>query len=249
MYIYIEETDLNNKSIMSKLDSLKERLGVEASTKLLEGIHLRLSSEGLFLEDGELSMQGDFRENIKRLTHANLTHELLVKTAKLKDIEQPHLIDATAGMGEDSLLLAAAGFNVELYESDKVIASLLEDTIERALLIPELNEAVSRMHLHIEDSIEAMKHLAFKPDVVLLDPMFPERKKSGLIKKKFQLMQQLEKPCSNEEELLNAAFMSKPRKIVIKRPAKGPFLAGKKPSYSVDGKAIRYDCIINPNIV
>ncbi|MBQ4243593.1 MAG: class I SAM-dependent methyltransferase, partial [Clostridia bacterium] len=35
-----------------------------------------------------------------------------------------------------------------------------------------------------------------------------------------------------------------PHKIVIKRPLKGPFLAGRKPDYSLQGKAIRYDCIV-----
>ena len=42
------------------------------------------------------------------------------------------------------------------------------------------------------------------PDVILLDPMFPERRKSALIKKKFQLLQKLERPCADGEELLSA---------------------------------------------
>ncbi|MDD7203656.1 MAG: class I SAM-dependent methyltransferase, partial [Coriobacteriaceae bacterium] len=29
--------------------------------------------------------------------------------------------------------------------------------------------------------------------------------------------------------------------VVVKRPPKGPYLAGVKPSYSLDSKAIRYD--------
>jgi 16S rRNA (guanine1516-N2)-methyltransferase len=82
--------------------------------------------------------------------------------------------------------------------------------------------------------------------VILLDPMFPERQKSALVKKKFQLLQQLECPCTDEEELLQAAINAKPRKIIIKRPAKGPFLANRKPDYSISGKAIRYDCIVIP---
>ena len=44
-------------------------------------------------------------------------------------------------------------------------------------------------------------------------------------------------------ELLDAALAAHPRKVVIKRPPKGPYLAGKKPSYSLTGKAIRYDVI------
>ena len=148
-------------------------------------------------------------------------------------------------MGEDSLILAAAGFNVKLFESDPYIFTLLNDTVLRFKDNELFSDAISRMELYNEDSINVLiNNKDIQPDIVLLDPMFPERKKSGLIKKKFQLLQQLEKPCSNEEELLNAAIKSNPKKIIIKRPLKGPYLAGYKPSYSINGKAIRYDCII-----
>ena len=74
--------------------------------------------------------------------------------------------------------------------------------------------------------------------------MFPERNKSSLIKKKFQLLHNLESPCASEHELLEAGLAAKPKKIVIKRPLKGPYLDGVKPDYSYTGKAIRFDCII-----
>ena len=41
---------------------------------------------------------------------------------------------------------------------------------------------------------------------------------------------------------MDAARVAEPRRIVVKRPAKGPWLAGEKPSYTIAGKAIRYDC-------
>ena len=102
------------------------------------------------------------------------------------------------------------------------------------------------MQLLEEDSLAALPQLATAPDVILLDPMFPERQKSALIKKKFQLLQKLERPCADEIELVNAAVAAHPRKVVIKRPLKGPYLAGRKPSYSLKGKAIRYDCLVLP---
>ena len=74
--------------------------------------------------------------------------------------------------------------------------------------------------------------------------MFPARRKSGLITKKLQMLQMLENPCADESALLAAAVRANPRRIVIKRPLKGPFLAGIKPVYSIKGKAIRYDCIV-----
>lgn len=208
-------------------------------------LSLEKRPEGLTLTDGKLTMCGDLTTMLPRLRQHNLNSEMLVKAAKIKDPSIPHIaVDATAGMGEDSLLLAAHGYEVYLYEKDEVIAALLMDSVERAKKEPELKDIVERMHVFSEDSIEAMKKLPFKPDIILLDPMFPAREKSGLIKKKFQLLQQLERPCNDEEELLNAALMAKPSKIIIKRPAKGPFLAGRKPSYSVNGNSIRYDCIV-----
>ncbi len=200
--------------------------------------------KGLYLTDGEQSLCPDFTRENKRLKEANLRGEMLVKAARIKGLESLTVLDATAGLGEDSILLAAAGFRVELYEYDAVIAALLRDALERAGKTDELAEIVSRMRLHEENSLEAMKKLDYKPDVVFLDPMFPERQKSALVKKKFQLLQQLERPCSEESELFEAALAAGPRKIVVKRPLKGPFLAGRKPDYSMPGKAIRYDCYL-----
>ena len=84
----------------------------------------------------------------------------------------------------------------------------------------------------------------FKPDVVLLDPMFPPRKKSALVKKKLQLLQLVEQPCPDEAALLEAALVLAPRKIVIKRPRNGPPLAGVAPTYSLAGRAVRFDCLV-----
>lgn len=207
----------------------------------------------LVRQDGKLVLLGegmtlcaDFTKDLPRLKPARLRGEMLVKAASLKGMDRPiRIIDATAGFGEDSLLLAAAGFEVTMYEYNPIIASLLEDALQRAKMIPELADIVSRMTLVSGDSIAAMKNLTVSPDVIFLDPMFPERHKSASVKKKFQLLGRLESPCCNEEELLAAALGAHPKKIVIKRPLKGPFLAGYKPDYSSEGKAIRYDCIIN----
>ena len=195
----------------------------------------------LSLSDGELSMTGDFSKLIPRLKQSNLEREMLVKAVRIKGFEGTlNIFDATAGMGEDSLILAAAGFDVTLCEYNETIAKLLEDSLKRAASDEALSSVVSRMKLINGDSIEVMKGI--EADVIYLDPMFPERKKSGLIKKKFQLLQGLERPCDNENELFEAAINARPRKIVVKRPSNAPSLAGRKPSYTVPGKVIRYDC-------
>lgn len=218
----------------------------EYNKKLAEhDLALVFSDQGLCLTDGKLQIMADFREMLPRLKQSNLQREMLVKAARIKGQNMPQtLVDATAGFGEDSLILAAAGFQVRLYEFNEIIAALLQDCMERAKEIPELKDAVSRMELVCGDSVQGIKELSYKPDIILLDPMFPARQKSALIKKKFQLIQRLESPCSTENELLEAAEIAEPKRIVIKRPLKGPYLADRKPSYSLEGKAIRYDCMV-----
>ena len=208
-----------------------------------DGLELRIYDEGLTLVGKGMELRGDFMRLLPRLRSDRVRSELLVKAARIKGVEAPVVVDATAGLGEDSLLLAAAGFHVDLYERDAVIAALLRDALDRAGNEPQLTDVVARMTLHEEDSIAALRSLEMAPDVVLLDPMFPARTKSAQVKKKFQLLHHLESPCEDEVALLDAAIAAHPRKVVIKRPPKGPYLAGKKPSYSLTGKAVRYDVI------
>lgn len=208
----------------------------------------------------------DFSHLKKRVLPNTIGAEMLVKASKPKAIYQklgmeydvskiaekveidklPLAVDATAGLGEDSFILAAAGFRVIMYERDNQIADLLEKTLDDARrsgdeIIQNISE---RMTLVKDDSIIELPQMCEIPEVVLLDPMFPERKKSGLVKKKFQMIHTMEKPCEDEKELFDAARKTNACKIMVKRPAKGPFLADEKPSYSIYGNVIRYDVYI-----
>lgn len=243
---------MNDISILDNGDSrvsmLAEKTGapVIAEPSADGGLFLFYDGDVLTLSDGSLSLTGDFSRLEKRISPKNLSGEMLVKAARIKDRKDVTLLDATAGLGEDSFLLAASGIEVHLFEYDKIIFALLEDAHRRALEIPALRPAASRMHLHCENSIEAMKSGAVSADVIFLDPMFPERQKSALIKKKFQLLQKLESPCENGEELFYAALSSSPKRIIVKRPQKGKTLTDRKPSYSLNGSAVRYDCYLCP---
>ena len=215
-------------------------------------LYLKVSRDGLSLMRDGMELRPDFAEMLPRIKQGALQREMLVKAARVKGVEAPRAVDATAGLGEDSLLLAAAGFTVTLCEADPVIAALLEDALARASAHEVLGPIVERMHLVAGDSRIALERAGAstgaQPDVVYLDPMFPGRTKSAAVKKKFQLIHGLERPTEplDEESLLQAALAAHPRKVVIKRPVKGPHLAGVKPSHAIAGKAVRYDCIVPP---
>ncbi len=243
------------KADQKRAELLAAHLGVTVTSEEAERnkarFALAFTDHGLALTGDQLSLCGDFVHMLPRLRYDNLTHEILVKAGKLKNgKEHPTAVDATAGMGEDSLLLAAAGFEVDLYEYDPIIAALLKDTIERSKMDERLAEIVKRMHVHEENSVKAMLQRAKEgdiPDLIVLDPMFPGKKKNSLTNKKLQMIQQFERPCEDELGLLDAARALNPLKIVIKRPVKGPYLGEVKPAYSLQGKTIRYDCILRGN--
>lgn len=221
-------------------------MGTDANRLGDKGVELRRDAEGLALVGDGMVLRADFARLLPRLRPDRLGRELFVRAARVRGAEAPTAVDATAGLGEDSLLLAAAGFTVTMFEQDPVIAALLRDALGRAANEPRLAGVVARMALVEGDSVTGLREMGFSPDVVFLDPMFPERTKSAAVKKKFQLLHHLERPCDNEDELLDAALAAHPRKIVIKRPPKGPWLAGAKPSHSLAGKAVRYDVIVPP---
>ena len=193
-----------------------------------------------------MQLRGDFSRVLPRLRQRNLSHELLVRAARVRGVNEPFAVDATAGLGEDALLLAAVGFRVTMFERDATIAALLADALQRATRDPKLEAFATRMQLVAGDAIDGFSQLTERPDVVYLDPMFPARRKDAATNKKLQMLRMLERPCTEEgaEALLGAALDVGPRKVVVKRPLKGPNLAGLKPSSSFAGKVVRYDVYV-----
>ena len=202
----------------------------------------------LSLEADGVSLRGDFARLLPRLRPQNLRRELIVRATRVRGVASPVLVDATAGLGEDSLLLAAAGFSVIMFERDEKVAALLGDALRRARQDPRLSEVAGRMRLMQEDAVTGLKRLELRHDVVYLDPMFPARRKDAATNKKLQMLRMLEQPCTDEgaEALLAAALGAGPRKVVVKRPLKGPHLGGLRPSNSLAGKVVRYDILTGP---
>ncbi|MCL1979528.1 MAG: class I SAM-dependent methyltransferase, partial [Proteobacteria bacterium] len=178
----------------------------------------------------------DFR---RRLLHPG--QELLVQAAKVRGCSRPLVIDATAGLGRDGFLLAAAGCRVRMIELHPVIAALLADGLSRARNTPALATAAGRIELVVGDAREQMLKLPEPPEVIFLDPMFPERTKSALVGQELRLLQLLAPKGCDPESLLPAALAVSTRKVVVKRPLKATPLAALAPSYTRRGKAVRFD--------
>ena len=152
------------------------------------------------------------------------------------------MLDATAGLGRDAFVLAELGCGVTLIERQLLIAALLEDGLLRAQADPEVAPIVARMCLLCVNAIELMAALASEPpQVIYLDPMFPHRDKSALVKKEMRLFRPLAGNDDDAPALLAAALKLATHRVVVKRPRKAPAIAGEKPGYVLEGKSSRFD--------
>ena len=186
----------------------------------------------------------DFNSEDARRRSRQPGGELLVRAAKVRQAGQPLLIDATAGLGRDGFLLASHGFRVQMIEANPIVAALLDDGLARAQTLPHLEAAVSRIELCVGDAIDVLATLDQQPAVIYLDPMFPERSKTAKVKQNLRLLQLLEAKMAAPEPLLLAALATGARKVVVKRPLKGQLLADLAPSYTLKGKAVRFDVYV-----
>lgn len=159
--------------------------------------------------------------------------------------ERVMVVDATAGLGRDAFVLADSGCDVLMLERSPLMHALLADSLQRALGVGDawLHEACSRMRLLNDNAERWLKHSDedVDVDVVYLDPMFPRRQKSARVKKEMLIFQTLLQDTEPGPELLVAALDRARYRVVVKRPLKAPPLNERAPSFSLKGKAIRFD--------
>lgn len=170
--------------------------------------------------------------------------EMLIRAIGVRHDRPPSVLDATGGMGRDAFLLAGCGCTVHIFERHPVVAALLRDGLLRAAANPETRDSAERIHLVAANSrkfLENMTNQGEDIDVVYLDPMFPGRTKSALVKKELQILQLLVGREDDTEQLLAAALNAARNRVVVKRPKSAPPLAGRKPSHCLSGTTTRFD--------
>ena len=173
--------------------------------------------------------------------------QALAKAIGLQKHKDLHVLDATAGMGRDAYVLATLGCRLTLIEQSPVLYTLLADGIERAKqndhFISILQQGFELIH---GNAVELMRNRQItSADVVYLDPMYPERKKSALVKKEMQTLQKLLGHDEiNNNELLNTALEFATQRVVVKRPKGALPLAGPKITMSIESKKTRYDVYV-----
>ena len=167
---------------------------------------------------------------------------MIAKAVGLQPGVRPTVVDATAGLGRDAFVLAQLGCQVTLIERNPLIAALLEDGLQRAAADADVAAIVSRMRLLRGDAIALLNTWPDEvPQVVYLDPMFPHRDKSALVKKEMRLFRPVVGDDDDAPALLDAALALATHRVVVKRARKAPAIAGPKPTLVLEGNSSRFD--------
>ena len=181
---------------------------------------------------------------LHRLKYGKGRGQNLAKAVGFKFNKNRTIIDATAGLGYDAFILASLGANVTLIERSEKIYGLLKAAISEAQLYGgEISKIVNRMNLLFGDSKDILPNIA--PEVILIDTMYKDRKKSALVKNDMRLVREVVGSDSDYVELINVALNNASKRVVIKQPRYAETLDNIKGcSHQILGKTIRYDVYV-----
>jgi len=162
------------------------------------------------------------------------------------------VIDATAGLGRDAVLLARLGCRVTMIERHPVVAALLADGLARAAssALPWLRKLSGSMQLVTGDSARLVGEVAdtgAAPPVIYLDPMFSDGRGSAAAGREMQYLQELHAGDSPDDvgDLFTAARAVGPERIVVKRPLHAVSLDEQPPTHSIEGESVRFDVYLS----
>jgi len=165
----------------------------------------------------------------------------LAKAMGLRAGKTPTIVDATAGLGRDSFLLASLGARVILIERSEQMHELLVQGMKRAAREGgQFREIIGRMTLLKGDALDLIPELP--SEAILIDPMHPERKNSALVKQNLRQVREIVGTDDDAADLVQLAIKHARKRVVLKWPAKADPIEGvKKCTHQIIGKTTRYD--------
>ena len=172
--------------------------------------------------------------------------DALARATGWKGGYRPPVIDLTAGLGRDTWALAAGGCRVTAVERHPVVHCLLADALVRAAADPALADVAGRITLVGGDVLaERPPELSATAETVwYLDPMFPERKKSALVKKPMRIFHHLVGEDPDAGALFAWARCQPGARWVVKRPPGAPTIDETSPAIEYRSGRLRFDCYL-----
>lgn len=167
----------------------------------------------------------------KTFARQSIKNDPLYRALGLHKNKYSTIIDATCGLGGDSLLFAYFGLSILSFEQSELLYTLIDFEIER------FKERTKLTWQHRQGDFLDSNQAA---QIVYLDPMYSaSASKKTLPSKEMQLLRAMDLPETEPIELLEMAKTRASNRVVVKRPVKAPQIA--KPDFNLTGKSTRYD--------
>lgn len=177
--------------------------------------------------------------------------QAIAKAVGLKHGRCPIVLDITAGLARDAYVLASLGCKLHLVEKSPIVYALIEDGIRRcqrdAVCADTLKNVISWVNADAIDHMHAININNSRPEVIYIDPMYPDRKKSARVKKDMQILQKLLAKDQNDAQLLITALECTTERVVVKRPLHAPALGNLAADTSIFSKKTRFDVYLVKN--
>lgn len=233
-----------------RLMALAQTYGLTIVEQTSDDLHLLWSDDKLQLvQESQPKQAGvlvDFlgAAATYRRKQVSIKNEIIARAVGCKNNERPRVLDATAGLGRDSLVLASVGCEVAMLERNNAVAALLADGLTRLQLTCEdawINNFIGLYHGSLIADCFDWQNILPKVDVVYLDPMYPHKKKSAAVKKEMKAFQGFVGADEDSDELLSVAKKVAQQRVVVKRPDYAEYLNQQKPDFSLESKKHRFD--------
>jgi 16S rRNA (guanine1516-N2)-methyltransferase len=238
------------KECQGYAEEIARQLGLRNITDTCHSkFQLLVAEDGLSIKKAQSTQKPlkiDFNSSALtyRRKQANTKNEMIARAVGLGKGRLPAVIDATAGLGRDSFILASLGCTVTMLERSPVLALLLADGLSRASELFDLTDIISRMTLNAVDSgIWIDQQPTLQGYVVYLDPMFPDTKSKALSGGDMQIMHEIIGIDEEFEKLYELASHAMADRIVLKRPRRAVEFKV-KPTFILKGKSSRFDVFV-----
>lgn len=238
-----------NVDLFSKAKAIADQLDIPLVSEVTHNhpALLVLSADRLELrltaKDAPGAVYVDFLEGAlaHRRQYGGGRGQLIARAVGVKQKEKPFILDLTAGLGRDGFVLSLLGCRVVMCERSPVIHALLSDGLLRAQQKTWFTELSLKL-LHADSLVFASNLFeADRPDVVYLDPMFPDKTKSALVKKEMRVLRAVVGDDPDAGALLTLALGIAKKRVVVKRAKLAPTLTDRAPDLVYKGKSSRFD--------
>jgi hypothetical protein len=181
-----------------------------------------------------IEIDRELDRHLDYLKKSSLHKELLARAIGIKGGHRPRVLDLTAGMLGDSLLLLSFGCEVWAVERHPVIRFLISSALNNSK-----HPILHHFHFIASDADSVLAE-DLPVDVLFFDPMFEDPNEKTAPKKEMRIFRNLVGKDRDAEKVLRTALDKKVKRLVVKRPRRSEILS-LKPSVQYLGKSTRYD--------